>query len=40
MTRVLVGWERVGTMFSYIFLVWESVPITFCTSNGTWRCEI
>jgi len=22
------------------FLVRESVPIPFCTSNGTWRCEI
>ena len=28
-------WERVGTTFPYIFLVRESLPILFCTSNGT-----
>jgi len=35
-----VGWERVGTTLPYIFLVWESVPIPFYISNGTWSREI
>jgi len=34
-TRVVVGWEHVGTAFLYLFLVWERGPISFCASNGT-----
>jgi len=36
MTRVVVGWECVGTTFPYIFWGGNVVPILFCTSNGTW----
>jgi len=39
MTRVVVVGTR-GNDVPIHFLVWESVPIPFCTSNGTWRCEI
>jgi len=34
-TQGVVGWERVGTTLPYIFLLWESVPIPFYTSNGS-----
>jgi len=31
LSRGVVGWERVGTAFSHLFLVWERVPTPFCT---------
>ena len=38
--RGVVAWERVGTAFPHLFLVWERVPTPLCTSNLTWKCGI